>query len=182
MLLTEREKKICAEYGAYDESGHVRCNECPLSKGNPAQYDFRCKANSHYDRKEKDWVYDEGESKEMAFCSNCIYWRNERFAAPCINCFDVDGGKPSKYREACNSEPVLTNYDAIQSMRPDELAEWVFEVICWAVAIGERHDCKYNGEYLTFPFMTKDELGRDVIQRQTIEKWLKEKADDSFKG
>jgi len=76
----------------------------------------------------------------------------------------------------------INGSEVVKNMNPDELAEWVFEVICWAVAIGERHDCKYNGEYLTFPFMTKDELGRDVIQRQMIEKWLKEKADDSFKG
>ena len=57
MLTNEREKRICKKYSAY-VNGKVRCGECPLIKGNPNWWDFRCKANSHYDRKEKDWVYD----------------------------------------------------------------------------------------------------------------------------
>lgn len=30
MKLTEKEKAICREYSQYDETGHVRCGECPL--------------------------------------------------------------------------------------------------------------------------------------------------------
>ena len=48
MLTTDREKAICEKYSAYDKNNRVHCDECPLRKGNPAQYDFRCKANSHY--------------------------------------------------------------------------------------------------------------------------------------
>lgn len=58
-LTNEREKKICAKYSAYDETDHVHCHSCPLFKGNARWWDFRCKANSHYDRKERDWVYDD---------------------------------------------------------------------------------------------------------------------------
>ncbi len=58
MITNEKERKICKKYSAYDDDGHVHCNECPLQKGNPAQWDFRCKANSHYDRHLKEWVYD----------------------------------------------------------------------------------------------------------------------------
>lgn len=50
MITTDREKAICEKYSAYDKNNRVHCNECPLSKGNPTQYDFRCKANSHYNR------------------------------------------------------------------------------------------------------------------------------------
>lgn len=60
-LITEKEKKICKKYSAYDKTMHVHCNECPLQKGNPNNYDFRCKANSHYDRKAKEWVFDDDE-------------------------------------------------------------------------------------------------------------------------
>lgn len=59
MLANEREKKICAKYGSRDASGLVHCFECPLSKSE-GPYDFRCKANSHYDRKKKEWVMDRG--------------------------------------------------------------------------------------------------------------------------
>ena len=58
-ITTKREKKICEKYSAYDETGHVHCNECPLRKGDSEQHDFRCKANSHYDRSSKEWEYDE---------------------------------------------------------------------------------------------------------------------------
>ena len=62
MLTNERERNICAKYSAYDKTNRVHCSECPLVKGNFHSWDFRCKANSHYDRKEKEWVYDlEGE-------------------------------------------------------------------------------------------------------------------------
>lgn len=59
MLTNEREERICEKYSAQDEKGKVHCYECPLNKGNPDIYDFRCKANSHYDRHEGEWVYDE---------------------------------------------------------------------------------------------------------------------------
>ena len=59
MLTNDRERKICAKYGAYDQWNKVHCSECPLLKGNPASWDFRCKANSHYDRKQREWVYDD---------------------------------------------------------------------------------------------------------------------------
>lgn len=50
--MTDREKKICAKYSARDEEGFVHCNECPLvvDKGN-----HLCKANSHYNRRTKEW-------------------------------------------------------------------------------------------------------------------------------
>ena len=57
-LINNREKKICEKYRAYDSTGHVHCYECPLNKGNPNNYDFRCKANSHYDRHTKEWELD----------------------------------------------------------------------------------------------------------------------------
>ena len=59
MLSTKREKLICEKYSAYDETGHVNCGKCPLQKGDPAHWDFRCKANSHYDRKTGEWEYDD---------------------------------------------------------------------------------------------------------------------------
>lgn len=59
MLITDREKVICEKYSAYDKNNRVHCNECPLSKGNPTQYDFRCKANSHYNRHTRAWEYDD---------------------------------------------------------------------------------------------------------------------------
>lgn len=32
MLTTNRERRICKKYSAYDKTGHVHCNECPLQK------------------------------------------------------------------------------------------------------------------------------------------------------
>jgi hypothetical protein len=58
-LTSEKDKKICSKYSAYDANGRVHCFECPLSKGNSNSWDFRCKANSHYDRHTKEWEYDE---------------------------------------------------------------------------------------------------------------------------
>ena len=57
MKLTKEEQKICDEYSERID-GKVRCNICPLSVGDATRYDFRCKANSHYDKEEGDWVYD----------------------------------------------------------------------------------------------------------------------------
>lgn len=58
-MLTERQKKICEKYSARDRDNRVHCFECPLNVGNPDYYDFRCRANSHYDRKKGEWVRDE---------------------------------------------------------------------------------------------------------------------------
>lgn len=57
MLTNEKEKRICDRYSEYDKQGRVHCNECPLRR-NDGEYDFRCKANSHYDRHAREWVYD----------------------------------------------------------------------------------------------------------------------------
>ena len=64
MLTNDKERKICAKYSERDETGHVHCHSCPLNKGNPAQWDFRCKANSHYDRKTREWEFDEDMEEE----------------------------------------------------------------------------------------------------------------------
>lgn len=64
MLTTDKEKAICKKYSTYDIDGFLLCNICPLRKG--SGYDFRCKANSHYNRKTKEWEYDyesEGENE-----------------------------------------------------------------------------------------------------------------------
>ena len=65
MILNQKDQKICDKYSAYDNSGRVHCWECPLIKGNPSQYDFRCKANSHYNRKTHEWEYDENEQSRI---------------------------------------------------------------------------------------------------------------------
>lgn len=57
MLTNERERKICKKYSTRDETGKVHCSECPLNKSEE-RYDFRCKANSHYNRKTKEWEWD----------------------------------------------------------------------------------------------------------------------------
>ncbi|MDO4746458.1 MAG: hypothetical protein Q4B18_07865 [Bacillota bacterium] len=61
MLTNDRERKICEKYSAVGEDGRVRCRECPLVK------DFAhilCKANSHYNRKRREGVYDWEEVQE----------------------------------------------------------------------------------------------------------------------
>lgn len=65
MLTNKREQAICKTYGVVDESGHVHCPECPLYKGNPYRWDFRCKANSHYNRHTKEWEYDVEEGEKV---------------------------------------------------------------------------------------------------------------------
>ena len=57
MLTTKREQKTCEKYSAKDRDEDVTCYLCPLRKG-VDRMDFRCKANSHYDRHVQDWVYD----------------------------------------------------------------------------------------------------------------------------
>jgi hypothetical protein len=65
MLTNEREEKICRKYSTRDKTGKVHCSKCPLSKSE-GHYDFRCKANSHYNRKMREWerdktgIHDEG--------------------------------------------------------------------------------------------------------------------------
>ena len=59
MITNPKEQKICDKFSAYDDTGHVHCFECPLVKGNPNRYDFRCKANSHYNRRTREWEYDD---------------------------------------------------------------------------------------------------------------------------
>lgn len=72
-LTNEREKKICEKYGARDKDGRVHCCDCPLKKGDPIRHDFRCKANSHYDRKLREWVPDDIGCKEYVInCSPVI--------------------------------------------------------------------------------------------------------------
>ena len=63
-LTTEREKKICQKYSSYDETDHVHCAECPLVKGDIRSWDFRCKANSHYNKHSKEWEFDEDGTDE----------------------------------------------------------------------------------------------------------------------
>lgn len=62
MLTNKREQKICDKYSKRDENHRVHCKECPLNKGQ-GSYDFRCKANSHYDRKTGEWVMDYAEDE-----------------------------------------------------------------------------------------------------------------------
>lgn len=62
MITNSREQAICKRYSARDNTGMVHCKECPLRKSKD-RYDFRCKANSHYDRKKREWVYDEEEEE-----------------------------------------------------------------------------------------------------------------------
>ena len=64
-LTSEREIKICLEYGSYDHTGRVRCRECPLSKMiEQGPYDCLCKAFMHYDRHLGEWVPDEVQEDE----------------------------------------------------------------------------------------------------------------------
>lgn len=52
-MLNRREKKICYKYS---KKNGIQCDICPLRIGT-ALYDFRCKANSFYNRKTKEWEY-----------------------------------------------------------------------------------------------------------------------------
>ena len=63
MITNKRDQKICDKYSQTDENGKVRCKECPLSKSK-GSYDFRCNANSHYNRKEQEWEPDYWEETE----------------------------------------------------------------------------------------------------------------------
>lgn len=57
MILNKKDQKICDKYGATDSEGKVHCFECPLRKG-VGSWDFRCKANSYYDKKTREWEWD----------------------------------------------------------------------------------------------------------------------------
>lgn len=58
MLTNDNDKRTCAKYSKFDNGGKVHCYECPLRKDSLGDYDFRCKANSHYNSKTKEWEYD----------------------------------------------------------------------------------------------------------------------------
>ena len=58
MITNKRDQKTCDKYSNRDKNDKVHCYECPLRKSK-GSYDFRCKANSHYNRKIKEWEYDE---------------------------------------------------------------------------------------------------------------------------
>jgi hypothetical protein len=58
MITNEKDRKICEKYSTRDKDGYIHCSECPLVKGNPQKYDFRCKANSTYNNKTKEWELD----------------------------------------------------------------------------------------------------------------------------
>lgn len=59
MLTNDREREVCEKHRARDKYGKVHCNDCPLNKGDFAHWDFRCKANSHYNRSKREWEYDD---------------------------------------------------------------------------------------------------------------------------
>ena len=61
--MTDKQKKICDKYSARGDDGKVRCCECPLRINPGGFYDFRCKANSVYNRKIREWEYVEAEDK-----------------------------------------------------------------------------------------------------------------------
>ena len=62
MLKSERQEHICRKYSARDDDGYVHCNDCPLVVD---QRYYMCRANSHYDRKSKEWVFDDVEEVEI---------------------------------------------------------------------------------------------------------------------
>lgn len=57
MKLTDKEKEICRKYSARDKYGYVHCYMCPLIRHSDVS-DCTCKANAHYDEKEKTWIPD----------------------------------------------------------------------------------------------------------------------------
>lgn len=59
MITDPKEQKICDEYSARDSRGFVHCRECPLQRGDLGPWNTQCKANSHYDRKLREWVLDD---------------------------------------------------------------------------------------------------------------------------
>ena len=66
MLTNDHERKICEKYSVkQDLGGGCFCYKCPLWKGTD-KYDFRCKANSHYNRNTREWEYDDESEEEDA--------------------------------------------------------------------------------------------------------------------
>lgn len=62
MLKSEKQMKICKKYSTRDKDGYVHCTDCPLVVDR--KY-YMCKANSHYDRKQKEWVFDDVAEAEI---------------------------------------------------------------------------------------------------------------------
>lgn len=60
-MLTEKQKKICEKFSAYDDTGHVHCNDCPLVIDKRA---LMCRANSHYNRRTRNWEPDDVEVED----------------------------------------------------------------------------------------------------------------------
>jgi hypothetical protein len=58
MIRTIREWLIHKKYSKRDKNGKVHCSECPL-KASDNPIDFRCKAVAHYDKKQKEWIFDD---------------------------------------------------------------------------------------------------------------------------
>jgi hypothetical protein len=64
LLTNEQEKRICKKYSAYDDTGHVHCNDCPLNYKHYDGMDYlECKYYMHYNRHTRKWEPDE-EDKE----------------------------------------------------------------------------------------------------------------------
>jgi len=61
MLTNERDKRICDKYSRRDKAGRVHCCECPLAISNS---NLMCKANAHYNRKTREWEFDEFEEAD----------------------------------------------------------------------------------------------------------------------
>ena len=73
--MTPKEQAICAKYSARDKDGLVHCKECPLGiDDNWAM----CKANSHYDRHKREWVFNTPKN-----CSTCKWL--VPFSDVCVN-------------------------------------------------------------------------------------------------
>ena len=56
MLTSDYDKYICEKYSKKDEQGYVHCDKCPLLIDG---YELMCKANAHYDKKRKEWMFDD---------------------------------------------------------------------------------------------------------------------------
>ena len=72
MLSSEEQRKICAEYGKRDETGHARCNQCPLC----ISVTWRmCHANSHYDPETCEFVLNDLGAKPSQYPDGPMYER-----------------------------------------------------------------------------------------------------------
>ena len=54
-MLTDRQKRICERFRQEGPDGKVGCSRCPLLVNKDA---LMCRANSSYDRHEREWVPD----------------------------------------------------------------------------------------------------------------------------